>query len=127
MIDFLDIEAPHVLGFRVSGKILSSDLDRTVAAVEEKLTLHDRVSFFVEIDDLSGMSPEAILKDLRYGIEQLKNLGRFHRAVVVTDIKWIRAAANVEDLVIPKLEVKAFSKADRDVATIWVAKLPATA
>lgn len=125
MIDFLEMEAPHVVGVRVSGKVLSSDLDRGIQAIEEKLKLHDRVSFFVEIDDLSGMTPEAILKDLRYGIEQLRNLGRFHRAAIVTDAKWIRAAAGIEDLIIPKLEVKAFSKADRDVATIWVAKLPA--
>ncbi len=127
MIDFLEMEAEHVLAIRVNGKVLSTDIDRAMEAVEDMLISHQRVSFIVEIEELSGMSTEAILKDLRYGVEQLKNLGRFHRAAVITDIKWIRAAAGVEDLFIPKVEVKAFSKEDRDVAISWASKLPAAA
>lgn len=125
MIDFLEMEADHVVAVRVDGKVLSNDIDRAMHAIEEKLTTHQRVSFVVEINELSGVTPEAILKDLRYGLEQIKNLRRFHRTAVITDIKWIRAAAGVEDLIIPKVEVKAFSQADRDVAITWASKLPA--
>jgi hypothetical protein len=120
------MEAGHVVGIRVDGRIDASDIETAMKALEEKLRTNERVSFFVEIDDLSGVSPEAILKDIRFGLEQLKNLGRFSRAAVVTDIKWIRAAAGVEDLLIPRVEVKAFSKMDRDVALAWVSKIPAT-
>jgi DeoR/GlpR family transcriptional regulator of sugar metabolism len=125
MIEFLEMEADHIVAVRVDGKVLSSDIDRAMHAIEEKLATHQRVSFVVEINELSGVTPEAILKDLRYGLEQIKNLRRFHRAAVITDIKWIRAAAGVEDLIIPKVEVKAFSQADRDVAITWASKLPA--
>jgi hypothetical protein len=126
MIHFVGMEAGHVVGIRVDGRIDASDIETAMKALEEKLRTNERVSFFVEIDDLSGVSPEAILKDIRFGLEQLKNLGRFSRAAVVTDIKWIRAAAGVEDLLIPRVEVKAFSKMDRDVALAWVSKIPAT-
>lgn len=124
MIDHLDMEADHVVGIRVDGKVLSTDIERAMNSLEEKLKTHQRVSFYVEIDALSGITPEAVLKDIRYGLEQLKNLGRFYRSAVVTDISWIRAAAGVEDLLIPKVQVKAFSRSDRDVALAWVNKLP---
>lgn len=126
MIDFLDMEAEHVVAIRIDGKVLSSDIDQAIRAIEEGLATHQLVSFVVEIKELSGVTPEAMLKDLRYGLNQLKNLKRFHRAAVITDIKWIRAAAGVEDLIIPKVEVKAFSEADRDVAITWASKLPAS-
>ena len=125
MIDHLEMEADHVVGIRVDGKVLSTDIERAMNALEEKLTTHQRVSFYTEIDALSGITPEAILKDIRFGVEQLKNLGRFYRAAVVTDIGWIRAAVGFEDLIVPKVEVKAFSKSDRDVALAWIKKLPA--
>lgn len=124
MIDHLEMESDHVVGIRVDGKVLSTDIERAMNSLEEKLRTHQRVSFYVEIDALSGITPEAILKDIRFGVEQLKNLGRFYRSAVVTDISWIRAAAGIEDLIIPKVQVKAFSKADRDVALAWVNKLP---
>ena len=124
MIDHLEMEADHVVGIRIDGKVLSTDIERTMNSLEEKLKTHQRVSFDAEIDALSGITPEAILKASRYGIEQLKNLGRFYRSAVVTDISWIRAAAGVEDLIIPKVQVKAFAKSDRDVALAWVNKLP---
>lgn len=124
MIDHLEMEADHVVGIRIDGKVLSTDIERAMNSLEEKLKAHQRVSFYVEIDALSGITPEAILKDVRYGLEQLKNLGRFYRSAVVTDISWIRAAAGVEDLLIPKVQVKAFTRADRDVAMAWVVKLP---
>jgi len=125
MIDFLDMEAEHVVAIRIDGKVLSSDIDRAMQAIEQKLAAHQLVSFIVVIKELSGVTPEAIFKDLRYGLDQLKNLKRFYRAAVITDIKWIRAAAGVEDLIIPKVEVKAFSESDRDVAFTWASKLPA--
>lgn len=125
MLDFVEMEAAHVVGIRVDRSIVASDIERAMKALEEKLQTNDRVSFFVEIDDLSGVSPEAIFKDIRFGLEQLKNLGRFYRSAVVTDIKWIRAAAGVEDLLIPRVEVKAFEKADRDVALAWISRVPA--
>ena len=124
MIDHLEMEADHVVGVRVDGKVLSTDIERTMKALDDKLRAHQRVSIYTEIDSLSGITPEAILKDVRYGVEQLKNLGRFYRAAVVTDIGWIRAAVGFEDLIVPKVEVKAFSKSDRDVAMAWVKKLP---
>lgn len=125
MVDFVEMEAAHVVAIRVDGGIVASDIERAMKALELKLQTNERVSFFVEIDDLSGVSPEAIFKDIRYGLGQLKNLGRFYRSAVVTDIKWIRAAAGVEDLLIPRVEVKAFEKADRDVALAWISRVPA--
>ena len=124
MVDFVEMEAGHVVGIRVDGSVEASDIERAMKALEQKLLTNERVSFFVEIDDLSGVSPEAIFKDIRYGLGQLKNLGRFYRSAVVTDIKWIRAAAGVEDLLIPRVEVKAFEKADRDVALAWISRVP---
>ena len=49
-------------------------------------------------------------------------LGRIDRCAVISDVGWIRMAAEFEGAVIPGLTIKAFSPADEEKAEAWLAE-----
>lgn len=119
MIEFTETGADEVVGIRVSGKVTSEDIERAIGKIESKLEQHDHVSFIAEIEGLSGVSPAALLKDITYGIQQLRHLDRFHRTAVITDKRWIRAAVKIESKILPGVEIKAFFTPEREDAFEW--------
>lgn len=124
MIERLHAPAPHVVALRAGGRITSEDVGRATAALDDALAAHDRVSFFLVLDGLGWVEPAALLRDLRYGIGQLGNLHRFHRAAVVTSMGWVRAVVGAEDALLPGLDVRAFAPSERAEAERWVAEAP---
>lgn len=48
-------------------------------------------------------------------------LGRIDRCAVISDIAWLRMAAEFEGAVIPGLDIKAFTTADEEKAEAWLA------
>ena len=47
-------------------------------------------------------------------------LGKFDRCAVLTDVAWLRTAAEVEGALIPGLAIKAFGLNDTDAAEAWL-------
>lgn len=119
MIEFTQTGADDVVGIRVGGNVSTEDIELAIARLEQKLDRHATVSFVAEIEDLSGVSPGALLKDITYGIQQMRHLGRFHRAAVVTDKRWLRAAVNLESRILPGVEVRPFYRRERELAYAW--------
>ena len=124
MLEFTETGADEVVGIRVKGKVTTADIERAIGRIESKLKQHEQVSFIAEIEGLSGVSPGALLKDITYGIQQLVHLDRFHRAAVVTDKRWIRAAVKLESRILPGVDVKAFYRREREAAYAWARSTP---
>ena len=122
MIERLFPPAPHVVALRVGGRVTSGDIERAKAALDGALAEHDRVSFLLVVDGLGFVDPAALVRDLGYGLGQIQNLPRFHRAAVVTGQGWLRAVVEAENAVVPGLEVRAFAPADRSAAEAWAAE-----
>lgn len=49
-------------------------------------------------------------------------IGHFDRCAVVTDIAWIRTAAEVEGAILPGLKIKSFETKDEAAAETWLAQ-----
>lgn len=119
MFEFTETAADDLVGIRVKGKVTAKDIERAIGKIESKLKQHDQVSLVAEIEELSGISPGALLKDITYGLQQLPHLDRFHRAAVVTDKRWIRAAVKLESRILPSVEVNSFYRREREAAYEW--------
>jgi SpoIIAA-like len=48
-------------------------------------------------------------------------IGRFDRCAVLSDVAWLRRAAEVEGRLIPGLEVRSFQPGDAEAAEAWLA------
>ncbi|NWN84130.1 MAG: STAS/SEC14 domain-containing protein, partial [Halomonas sp.] len=76
------------------------------------------------IDDLRWMTLGALLKDVGYGLTQLGDLERYHRAAVVTDQAWLKYVANLEERLFSAVEIQTFARDDHAAAMAWAAELP---
>ena len=124
MIERLFPPAPYVVALRLGGRITTADIDRAKSALDAALESHDRVSFLLVVDGLGFVDPAALVKDVGYGIGQIQNLPRFHRAAVVTGQGWIRSVVGAENALLPGVQVRAFAPADRAAAEAWVSETP---
>ncbi|RBO82359.1 STAS/SEC14 domain-containing protein [Marinomonas aquiplantarum] len=48
-------------------------------------------------------------------------VGKFRKAAVLTDEKWLQKVSEIEGLLIPGLDIKAFPLAEKAVAEAWLA------
>ena len=124
MLELLPGPALLVVAFRVGGKLTAREVERVFDALDDALDLHETVNLYAEITKLSGLSLEALVKDLAKSLGLLGRLNRFGRYAVVTDARWIQKAAGIEDRLIPGLEIRAFPLAESEAAGAWVTGRP---
>lgn len=117
MIELLSVGTGNVIGYRIKGKIETDDFDRIASFIEENLKTHDKLRIFAEIESIEGMSLEAFVKDLKFG---LKNYNRFEKAAVITDKDWIRKIVEIEGKLFPGIDAKFFSFAEKHAAMEWI-------
>ena len=106
----------RVLGLRISGSIGRPDLDAVAAAFEDKLGRHKRLRIYAEVQDLGGISPAALLEDLRLSIRHFREV---EREAIVTEAGWLEVLARAGDL-LPGIQVRHFSWLDKSVALEWI-------
>lgn len=117
MLTFIDFEESNVVGIRINGKITDEEFDRVIERFEEKFDEHEKVRLYAEMENFGGMEVKAFFKDLKFG---LTNFSKFEREAVVTDKKWAQQFATISDPLVPTVDVKAFSYADREEAKAWI-------
>lgn len=121
MIELLPNPAPHVVAFRIGGKVKADETQRVFDAINDHLDAHATVNLYAEIINLGGITLDALIKDTARSLGLLGHLRQLGRYAIVTDTKWIRTAAGIEGKLIPGLEVRAFGLSESDAATAWVA------
>ena len=119
MIEIVNI-APNVIAYRIDGAIDRTDVDRAFAEVDEKITGEEKLRVYVELRSISGISVDALLRDLWLGIQRLNILPRLEKAVLVTDLDWLRRMAGMPDMVFPGLNLKAYSLSELPEAWAWI-------
>ncbi len=72
------------------------------------------------IDNFTMPSFGALTAELMSLPSIWRMLGRIDRCAVISDVGWIRMAAEIEGAVIPGLTIKAFSCNDEAAAEAWL-------
>ncbi|ERS87763.1 MULTISPECIES: STAS/SEC14 domain-containing protein [Halomonas] len=124
MLEFITHSAPHVVAMKVGGVVTGRELQRAIDAIEAAKRDHPRVSLLAELDGLRWMTLTALLKDVGYGLTQLGDLSRYHRAAVITDKEWVKHIAHLEDRLFKAIEIRTFPHREYAAAREWVAELP---
>ena len=112
---------PHkpdrIIGVNIDGKIESEDIDRVVKSIEQKLKQEGKLRIYAEVNNWSGMSLEAFIKDLKFSLQHLQD---FEKEAIVSDGKWLASLASLGNTLFSSIEVKHFTFADRDKALEWI-------
>ncbi|SOD54516.1 STAS/SEC14 domain-containing protein [Pseudoxanthomonas wuyuanensis] len=122
MIDLI-AAPPYVAAFRFSGKLTGEDYDRCIAEIEARLAEYPRIAILSDMTGMTGLSAEAVGKDLRYALDKFGEYSRFARAAVVTDKGWLGKVSEFSGKFLPKTEVRAFDPGQADAALAWAAEL----
>lgn len=113
--------APGLLALTVTGKIGKPDIDAAIAAIEKAYGETERISIVADLSGFEGMSAEAFVGDLRYGLSHLNDLKRYDRVAIITDRDWIEALVWVEGKLVPGATVRCFEPDERDDARRFAA------
>ena len=122
MIEILD-SPPHVGAYRFTGQLTGEDYDACVADLEMRLARFPRIAVVSDLSDMQGISLDAVGKDLRYAASKLGEFGRFARAAIVTDKRWLVAATGFAAHLLPHTEVRTFAQEEHVLALAWAGEL----
>jgi hypothetical protein len=118
MIECLTGFPPNVVAFRGHGQVTRQDYQQVlIPAVEHALQAHGKVRLYYEIGaDFTGMDAGAMLDDFGIGVEHLLH---WERIAVVTDVGWVRHAAQAFVFLMPRW-ARLFGLAEAEAARRWI-------
>jgi hypothetical protein len=112
--------AGDVLAAEVSGKIVGSDLDALMDALDRAMAEHDKVHMFVETRAIEGLELSSLPAYVKRALPLLGKLNRFGRVAVVADQAWVRAGSRLESALLPNISYRVCLPEERDEALAWV-------
>lgn len=120
MITLLNGFPDDVVALRADGQVSMADYDTVlIPAVEDVLSRHDKVKIYYEFAaGFTGMDLGAMVEDARVGFG---HLGAWKRIALVTDVDWLRHAADLFHFLIPA-ETRVFALAQAAEAQTWIAE-----
>lgn len=118
MIKLLSGFPDDVVACLASGRVTKADyVEVLVPAVEKALAAHPKIRFYYEIaPEFQAFDAGAMWEDAKVGVEHLT---RWERIAIVSDVEWIRAAANAFRFLMPAA-VRVFALDDASEARRWI-------
>ena len=99
----------------VDGKITTAEYKEFLLRLETILAETSPISILVDIHDMDGVEPGAMLADLKFGLSHLRS---FRRMAMVGDAKWIHHLAKIPNPF--PVEIKAFDEDEESSAWEWL-------
>jgi hypothetical protein len=113
---------PGLLGYAFNGKIEKPDIERVFADMDAKVPANEKVGIYTELNDVGGITPEALLRDLQLGATRLNYLGRIGKVAVVTDSNAWGTWSKIEGKVLRWLELRVFASSEKEAALTWLGR-----
>ena len=112
--------APDRVDIQLTGQLDSETMERGLTellsaseGVEHGRMLYTITSFAMPTFGALGV-------EMRFLPKLFGLLGKFDRCAVVSDADWLRTAAEIEGVLIPGLQIKAFMPSEHDDAEAWL-------
>ena len=116
-IEIINHPFAKVVGLKITSKIEAQDIEQITQIIEEKLKSESKLSIYAEVEDWSGISVKAFIKDLQFSLKHIKD---FEKEVIVSDSKWLKKLAEIYNSLFSSIEVQHFNFADQDKAWEYV-------
>jgi hypothetical protein len=110
--------ADNVVGILIESDVDEKLIDKVHAMILEKLSVHEEINLFFEIRRGNEVSFKAFLNQMKFNF---RNIGKFNKIAVVTDLGWIRNSMIIKDALMPA-DIADFSNNDRLNALAWISQ-----
>lgn len=114
--------APDRVDIALSGAV---DAEAMRAGLDELIRLSEDIRngrMLYRITDFAMPTIGAFGVELRRLPKLFALVGRFDRCAVLSDVAWLRSAAEIEGRLIPGLEIRSFELTQAEAAEAWLAK-----
>lgn len=116
MIDIGTPNENNVVPVTASGKLTKEEYERAIPECEELFRQHDKLRFFIKLEDFSGFELGALWEDIKFYRSHANELGR---TAIVGEKTWEEWATRFSSLFYSP-EVRFFYKDAESEAWEWV-------
>ncbi|KHD87682.1 MAG: hypothetical protein OM95_13115 [Bdellovibrio sp. ArHS] len=103
----------------VDGDINKDSVTALLSLMQQRISEWGEVNILEDVRDIGKVELAAFWKDLRFGI---KNMDKFPRAAIVTDIHWVKNISNFLDPIV-SMDIEVFARKDLEQARNWLSGL----
>lgn len=121
MVQQIDLAASHVLAFRIEKEISEKEMNEVLSVIRNKMEQNHSFNLYLELSEMPKIKPEALWDSLKFSFSSLgEYLKKLEKGAVVSDEKWLRKAAEVEDKLLPGVDERSFSMNEIEEARKWI-------
>lgn len=116
----ITLNGPDRLDIEMSGKLNAEDMKIVLDELESKSGDIENGRMLYDVIDFHIPSLAAIGIELSRLPRMFGFIRKFNRAAVLTDKTWLKKASELEGMLIPGLEIKAFDRDQKEEAEAWL-------
>ncbi|MCB2141474.1 STAS/SEC14 domain-containing protein [bacterium] len=116
MLTMSEANDNHVVIMHVSDRLTKSDIEKALPELDKQLATHDKLRFFIKLEDVTGIDLEALWEDLKYDARHGHQYGK---TAIVGDRRWEELATRISNLIF-SAPVKFFNKTHEEQAWQWI-------
>jgi len=121
MIEMIDIGLEDAIAYRIEGKITEEEMKTILSIFKEKVNKNEKLIVYQEVISIGGAEFDAIIEKLRFFLEF--GISHFSRIAIVTHKKWIHKLVDLEGKLFMGIDMKGFSKEEKDQAIVFLKKM----
>ncbi|TVZ27054.1 SpoIIAA-like protein [Gillisia sp. Hel_I_86] len=110
--------ANHVVGLIIDKDIEEGNLEAVHETILEKIAEFGEINIFCEIAHGKHIAFKCLMDELKFKFENSKNIDKL---AIVTDLSWLRAVMNINDLIV-HTNIHPYEIKDRMDAIQWVSQ-----
>ncbi len=108
--------ANHVVGLIIDKDIEKGNLEEVHEIILERISEFGKINIFCEITQEKHIAFKCLMDELKFKYENSKNIDKL---AIVTDLTWLRAVMNINDL-IGHTNIRSFEIKGRMEAIQWI-------
>jgi hypothetical protein len=121
MLHKIEFEEEHVAGFRWEGKFDEKAFKQSLVQFIPELQMRSKLNLYCEVVNLTEVEAKAIWEEIKFDVRNFSDLqSKIEKVALVTDMSWMRTAAEASSTVVPGISLKAFKFEEAEAAKMWI-------